>query len=270
MGLIRGVLLVLAATLLFLAFLSLNLLWTLSSSLTYDNVQKEATGIATDTLKEAGVTDNIKQLYPQLQIYCQKNHSEYVLNYQEFSFEIPCSAVLQGEDAIMNEVVKGAINNIYYTRYDCNFIDCFRKFPIPLFLLSQKAYYFWSDNTYFALIASFVLFILVFLLVQKKTNAFILSGSLLIVSSLFFVKLDYILSLFSGDVVFKLIWIFFSQSYFVSIKTLLSGVGLLALGILMDIFKVGFFISNLISKIKGKKEEKAEKKSTKKSRSKSK
>jgi hypothetical protein len=103
-----------------------------------------------------------------------------------------------------------------------------------------------------------------FFLVEKKTNAFILSGSLLIVSAVPFIKLDYLLSLFSNKVIFKFLGVFFSQAYYVSIKTLIVGIGLLVLGIVLDIFKVGFFISNLISKIKGEKESKTGKKPNKK------
>jgi len=269
MGAIRGVLLVFVAVFFFLSLLSLSLLWTLSLSLNYETLQKESAVIAKDFLKEINVTEAIRQNYPLIQIYC-KNYSNYVLNYQGYTFDIPCSVALQGEDAIIEEGIKDTIHSIYYTEYDCNFIDCFRKSSVPMFLISQKAYDFWTGKLYFSLLASFILFILVFLLVEKKTNAFILSGSLAIVSSLPFIKLDSLLSLFSDKMIFKFLGIFFSQAHFVSIKILIIGAGLLVLGIVLDIFKVGFFISNFISKIKGEKESKAGKKPDKKTIKKSK
>jgi hypothetical protein len=99
-----------------------------------------------------------------------------------------------------------------------------------------------------------------FLLIEKKTNLPILVGSMLIISSLPFFKLDYFFSLLADKIIFKFLKIFFSQAYFVSIKSLIVGAILLIAGIILDIFKIGFKISNLISKIKEKREEIKEKK----------
>jgi len=263
MGVIRGILLVFVAVLFFLSFLSLGLLWTLSSSLNYDNVQKQSTILVGDILKEVNINDSIKQIYPFIVLYCQ-NNSEYVLNYQGFTLDIPCSVALQGESAIIEEGIKDVIHNIYYTKYDCNFIDCFGKSTIPLFLISEKSYNFFKEKMFFPLIASLGLFVLVFLLVKKKTNAFILSGILLIVSGIPFIKLDSVFSLIPEKMISNLLWIFFSQSFSVSIKMIILGAVFLVFGVLLDLFKVGFFISRLISKIKGEKEEKTSKKSDKK------
>jgi len=262
MGAIRGVLLVFVAVLLFLSFLSLNLLWTMSASLDYETLQKASMGIVKDFLQEINVTSIMKQNYPLIQLYC-RNYSNYVFNYQGYTFDIPCSVALQGESAIVEEGVRDIIHGVYYKEYDCNFIDCFKKSPIPLFLISQKAHDFWAGKLYFCLMACFILFILVFLLVEKKTNAFILSGSLLMVSALPFIKLDYLLSLFSDKIIFKFLEIFFSQAFRISIKILIIGAGLLIFGIILDIFKAGFFISNLISKIRERKEDKNKKRKKK-------
>jgi len=268
MGVIRGALLVLVAVLLFLSFFSLNLLWTVSSSLGYENVQKQSAVLADDLLSEVNLTQIIVQNYPIIQLYCT-NHSNYVFSYGGFTFDIQCSVALQGTDALIKEMVRSAVHSIYYKEYNCNFIDCLGSY-FPTFLISEKFSNFVSNKVYFSLLVCLVLFALVFLLVEKKTNAFILSGILLIISSLPFIKLDYIFSLLSDKTITQLLWIFFSQSFYVSIKLLLIGVALLVLGILLDIFKVGFFILNLISKIKGGRGEKAGKKSVKKPNKKSK
>ena len=258
MGAIRGVLLVFVAVLLFLSFFSLNLLWTVSSSLEYENVQKQSTLLANDLLNEVNITEIVVQNYPMIQLYCM-NHTNYVFSYQGFTFDIPCSVALQGADAIVEEMIGGAIHGIYYAEYDCGFIDCFEKYS-PVFLLSEKFHNFVADKVYFPLILALVLFALVFLLVQKKTNAFIVSGILLIVSSLPFVKLDYLLSLFPDKMIFRLLWVFLSRSFYVSIRLLIIGAALLVFGILLDIFKVGLFISNLFSRFRKEKKEKVDKK----------
>ena len=63
MGVIRGFFLVIAAVLLFLSLISMTFFWTLSSSLSYDNVQKEASAIVTDFFKEANATSAIDKNY---------------------------------------------------------------------------------------------------------------------------------------------------------------------------------------------------------------
>jgi len=276
MGVIRGGVLVLIAVLLFLSFFSLNLLWSVSSSLQYEHVEKEASVLVKDSMSEMGLanlTEIVRQNYPLIQAYCM-NNSEYVLSYEGYTIDLQCSLVSQSQDAVVDELIKDTIHGIYYTKYDCNFIDCFDKYPVPLFLISEQYYKLLADKLYLSLIACIVLFALVFLLVEKKTNAFILSGILLIVSSLPFIKLDYFLSLLQDKMIFQLLWIFLSQSFYVSIKLLIIGVALLAFGILLDIFKVGLFFSRLFSKA-GKKEKekpikKEEKKTAKKPKKKSK
>ncbi len=273
MGVARGALLVLVVALLFLSFFSLNLLLTLSSSMKYENVERESSVMIKNFMSEMGLanlTEIVRQNYPMIQLYCM-NNSEYILNYEGYTIDLPCSVVSQGQDAIVNEWIKDSIHGIYYTRYDCNFIDCFDKYPVPVFLLSEQYRELWTSKIFLSLIACLVLSVLVFFLVKKKANAFILSGILLIVSSLPFIKMDYILSLPSERMIFDLLWIFLSQSFYVSIKLLIVGVVLLAFGILIHIFKIGILMSNLIFKRKGKEKGKIEeKKVSKKSKKKSK
>ena len=273
MGVIRGILLVLVAVILFLSLFLVNLLWTLSLSLNYDNIQRESVLIAKYFLNETNISTEIQAVYPLIQLYCQ-NNSDYVFVVENFTLDIPCGVALRGGDAIIEEGIKDVIHQIYYTKYDCEFLDCMKNSAVPLFLVSEKANQFWYGKFYLFLIISLILFGLVFLLVEKKSNMPILVGSLLIVSSLPFIKLDVLLGLFSDKTLFRVLNIFFSQSYFIAIKALIAGIILIVMGVIFKIFKVGFFISNLISKLKGKekKEEspKEDKVSKKSSRSKSK
>jgi hypothetical protein len=139
MGAIRGLLLVLIATLLFFSIFLSSLFWVLSSSLTYDNVQRESTAIGKELLTTLNITSEIKLIYPLIQLYCQ-NNSNYVFNAEGYTFDISCASVANGEDAVVEEGIKDFISNIYYTTYNCNFLDCASKSPVPLFLVSEKAY----------------------------------------------------------------------------------------------------------------------------------
>ncbi len=263
MGVIRGILLVLVVVLLFLSVVCITLFWTLSLSLRYENVEKESVIIAKDFLKGTDITGIVKQMSPFINSYC-KNNSEYVFNYQGYTFDIPCSTALEGEDAIVEEGVRDLVKDVYYTEYDCSFLDCASKPQLPLFLISEKALDFFTNKLYFFLMASFILLILVFLFIEKKTNIPILVGSLLVTSSLLFIKLDSFFSLFPDNIIFKFLGIFFSQAYFVSLRVLVIGIVLIVAGIVLKVFKIGFFISNIIAKSKEKMQQKKTEKLKKK------
>ncbi len=265
MGVIRGFFLVIATVLLFLSLISMTLFWTLGSSLSYNNVEKQSVIIIKDFLQDTNVTDHIQKVYPIIQLYCQ-NYSNYVFSLEGYTVDIPCDVALQGDDAVIEEGIKDMVHEIYYTEYDCDFLNCFNEMYIdskgkvtPFFLISEKAYDFWNNKFHISLIASLVLLALVFLLIEKKTTMPLLIGSLLIISSLPFIKLDVLLSLFSDKTSVKLLSIFFSQAYFIAVKILIAGIILLAIGIILKIFKVGFSISDFISKIKEKIQEGREK-----------
>lgn len=251
MGVIRGFFLVVVAVLLFLSILSLNIFWILSSSLEYDNVQQEVPAIVTDFLKDIDATSVIDNNYDLIMAYCTVNPDmNYVFGEGDYTFTISCASALQGKDAMVEDSVKGLVYNIYYADYDCNFFDCMEESTIPFFLISERAHNYWNNKFYLALMASFILLILTFFLIEKKTNLPILVGSFMIISSLPFIKLDYILSIFSDKSFVKILDIFFSQAYPVSLRILILGIIVLIIGIIMKFFKIGFFISNLVSKFK--------------------
>ena len=266
MGVIRGILLVVVAVLFFFSVILVSLFWTLNLSLNYDNVQKESTIVLKDILQQdANFSSIISASYPLIQTYCQlQNNSNYVFNSEGYTFDIPCSSMSQGERSVIDEGIKSLIHRVYYTGYDCDFLNCFSKYPVPLFLISEKAYNYWHDKFYWILGISAILLVLIFLLVEKKTNTFILSGILVIISALPFIKLDSIMSMFSNKIIFKFLEIFFSQAYTVSIRIIIAGIALLAIGIVFDVFKLGFSISAFFSKIKEKREEAINKKNNQK------
>lgn len=250
MGFIRGFFLVIVSVLLLFSLLSMNFLWILSSSLTFDNVQKQSV-VAVDTLLvgNINITNSINEIAPQIQTYCNSsNYSYYVFNEAGYTLSIPCGVASQGSNAIMGALIKSAVKNIYYTNYNCTFWNCVQS--NPLFLVSEQSYNYWNSKFYLFIIISAVLAGLVFLLVKRKANMFILTGSLLIIASLPFIKLEFLLSLFTQTTFFKLLDVFFSQAYPISIITIIIGIALIILGIVLKIFKIGFSIENFISKFK--------------------
>jgi len=253
MGAIRKILLVIVAVLFFLSLILVSLFLTLNLSLKYDNIQQHSTTIIKDVLNENfNLTTLIGNNYQLLQQYCMQGNSNYTINTQGYNLVIPCSSVSQGADAVIDTGIKALVNQTYYAQYNCGFLDCFPKYPVPLFLISEKAYNFWNGMFYLALGFAVILLLLLFFLMKKKINLPTLAGILLIFSSIPFFKLEALMSLFSNKLIFKFLGIFFSQAYFVAITILIAGIALLTVGIVLDIFRTGFFVEHFITKIEDK------------------
>jgi len=279
MGAIRGVLLVIVSVLLFLSLFLMNLSFILNTSLTYDNVQTESKLLINEALQNPanitsyilqGEADKISALnksYVSIMTYCLQNHTEYILSSQNYTANLSCETVLNGKEILIEKEIDKDISTFYYTKYDCGFIECFRKYSSPIFLISEEVSYYWEEKFYFFLAVSIALLALAFIFIEKKTNLPILAGSLLAVSSLPLLKLDSLFSLFSGKTlasIAKFLKIFFSQSYVVSLKLLIIGISIIIFGIILKVFKVGFFISKIISKFKDLKKNLTSKKKDKK------
>lgn len=250
MAFLRGFFLVLVSVLLFFSLISVTFLWTVSSSLEYPNIEKQSVIVIESFLiEDTNLSTYLSAVYPTMSAFC-KNNSEYVFLFEGTVFNIPCQSVLQGQDAILESAIKNQVHKIYYTSYDCNFLDCFSKNPIPFFLISEKAYQYWTNNLYIFLAISAVLSGLLLLLVKKKTNMMVIFGILLIISSLLFIKLDLLFNLFSNKLIGKILRLFFSQSYSVSINLLLTGATVLIAGIAIKAVKTGFSVEQVLSKFK--------------------
>jgi hypothetical protein len=252
MGIIRGIFLVLVSVTLFLSIFSMALFWTLSDSLTYNNVENQSIVLVKGLLDQnTNITNQIHTLYPVILNYCNKNNSNYIFSFEGTTYDLPCETVSKGESAIVDESVRSQIHTIYYTDYNCNFLDCFKQYQIPFFLISETADNFWTGNFNLLLIISIVLSGGVFFLVEKKSNMPIILGSLLIINALLFIKLDVLFGLFSSNkTIFQLLWLFVSQCYEVSIKILIAGIIVLLVGIVLKIFKIGFSIEKFFEKFK--------------------
>jgi len=270
MGIIKGVLLVLVSVTLFLSLFCTALFLTLSSSLIYENVQEESVTVLGDLLGTTELTGAVTAIIPTMQLYCQNNtNSSYVFSEAGYTMSIPCSSVSQGEDAIINEMIKNLVDVVYYTNYDdCNFWDCGGDSGLPMFLVSKKAHDYWDSKFYLLLGISLILILASFFLIGKKTTTPILVGILSVIVSIPFLNLTSLFSLFLDPTIAQLLNIFFSQSFNVSLNFLIIGIILILAGIVFKIFKIGFFISNIFSKFqtKGKSDSPASKKTKDKSK----
>ena len=254
MGVIRGFFLVIVSVLLFLSIFSVILFNVLTSSLTYDNVEKQSFSIAHNFLqKDGNLTQTISKNYPYLEIYCQ-NNSEYVFNAEGYAVTIPCTNVTKSQDEFINAAIISLTKQIYYAPYNCNFIDCFKSGEVPVFLISKHTYDFFNGKLILFSIISFILSILLFLLVEKKANSFLLLGIFSIISSLPFFKLDIWLNSISNQMIAQSVDLFLSQAFSIALGFLVLGIVLVITSIVWKIFNLGFLISNLISKFTGKKE----------------
>lgn len=258
MGVIRGILSVIVTVLLFLSFIAGILLLTLSLSLNYNNLQKEAIPAVKDAIQEEyNLAEQVDIEYPLIETYCKEN-ADYVFSYEQFTIDVPCNVALQGTDAILDEGIRDIVHNIYYKEYNCGFLDCFKQSEVPLFLVSQKSYNFITYEFYLILAISLILIAAMFFLYEKKSNMFIVTGILLVISSLLFIKLDALLLVISNKTISKILGIFFSKAYFVALRVLIAGIIVILVGIVLKIFKAGFFIHKAISKIQKKQETKQE------------
>jgi hypothetical protein len=235
MGFIRGGLLVIASVLLFILFLANNAFFSLSSSLSYENVQAEINSVVVGVISEnTDFSEIIEEKEPEMKTHCE-NNGEFVFTQEGYTINIPCAIANSGADVIINEAISDIVEDIYYDDYGCDFIDCFKKdFSKPFFLVSETARNFWKSKFYLTLLFSVLLVALIFFLIENKTTLPVLVGGLLIISSLPFLKIN-LLSSFFGEYL------------------IIFGAVLICLGIALKIFRAGSKMSEFFQKMKKKK-----------------
>jgi hypothetical protein len=253
MGVIRGLGLVLVSTLFFLSVFAMLFSFTIASSLKYDNVKVEFSALLNNlSSTEFGLDQKMNQLLPFMKTFCNTN-SEYTFNFENFTFTIPCNVVNQGNAAVVSYGSDELIKKIYYTDYKCNFLDCFGKQQLPLFLVSEQTRVYLISKFYLFLVSSIILLILMLLLAEKKANALILAGISVISAASplkliggVFQGLLGALGSFSG-----ILNVFFSEANFVFVRGLIIGGVILLLGIIFRIFGIELKIYNHIAKLRG-------------------
>jgi len=235
MGFFRGGLLVTVSILLFLSLLLGNIFLVLSISLQYDNVKSGLVPIVREFVEDQSdlitgdfnLTIEMGEARELMRNYCL-NNTEYVFSEGGYNFTIPCDLVNETVETFVEQGIDSIIEQTYYKEYDCDFLDCFGEEPLPLFLISEKAKDYWKEKFYFSIIASLILTVLIFLLVEQKQNFPILIGGLLALSSVPLLKLENLSSLI-GVGSLEFISFFFNKS--ANVFWLFFIVGLLIFGL---------------------------------------
>lgn len=253
MGLIRSTLLVIVSVLFLLSLIATGSFLTLSSSLEYSNIQNQLLPVVKEMANgELQLTKGINDNYGEMVEQCL-NTSEVVLGNGTESFIIPCSVVINGSEAVTDKILKDMMKNIYYREYDCNFFDCNSEGNVPFFVVSEHSKDYFSSKFRSLLFLSLILFGLIFLLVEVRSNSFILAGGLMVFSSLVFYKLEGIIGFFAKIELLKFFTFLFTESLYVFTKFLIFGIVLIVFGFIWKTFSLGFKIKSFFDKFKSPK-----------------
>ena len=232
--------------------ISLNVFWTLGNSLEFNNIKTELIPVVMNFADNSvNISQVINTTYPLMQTYCE-NNSEFVLGEGEMTFTISCDSVDLGKEAVINSLINSSINSIYYKEYDCGFFDCFKKYgENPFFLVSKHTYDYFNSKFYLIAFISIVLLGLMFLLTENRSNTFIISGALVILSGLPFVKLSVVLGIFAQKEYLQFFTFMFTQAFYIFVKTLVLGIVLVIVGVFWKILNFGFVIKGFFDKFRG-------------------
>ena len=262
MGIFRGAIVLILTALIFIAFFASNLFLTFSWSLDYNHVEPYLKNLISDTALSSGESAKVLQIYDKTKNFC------LIENYVNLSFEgenikVPCEVMNKGEKTVMDYLVNETAPRVYYQNYNCSFLDCLKTEKASFVIVSENAKNYWASQLNFMLIISLTIFLLLILFTKAKHNAFILSGIMMIFSSLPFRQIEGLFSLFPDFLSFKILPVFFTESLKVFIITLIIGIILIALGIGLNLFKWGEKFDRWINSGLSKNKEWREKKESK-------
>ena len=257
MGAIRGILLVVVSVLLFVVLLGGNVLWTLDKSLDYETIKPELVFVIKEAIEnEINLSEVVEEEFGEMEEYCLDN-PVYVFSDEEFGqvFEIECDVVAQGSDAVVDSAIESFVEKIYSGQIESKDVSSVleevnteSKQPMFDFVKLKNSVH---SYFYIAWVVALVLFVLVFFLVEVKSNAFILSGSLLAISSLPLIKIEQFLSWIPFDFA-EFFIVFFSEANTVFLISFITGLVVLAVGIVMKFFGVGFKTFDFVNKFNKK------------------
>ncbi len=247
MGFLRGGAIFLVSIILFFSLFFAIAFLNLSWSLEYNTLEPNLIDVANKFVNKTGISDQINAALDEMDFYCML-HSNYVFMQDDIGVEIPCSIVDSGADNSIDYVVEYIIHKVYYDEYDCEFWSCVKESKMPFVLISEKAKDYWHDKYKFALYVALIAFAVSFLLVRKKSNAFINAGVLTIVAAVLFKQFDWVLNIFPDSSILEFLDIFFAKSLNIMIFMCIIGGLLLIVGLLFRFFKLSTRISNLFKK----------------------
>lgn len=247
MGFLRGALVTVIGVALLVSLFVMNATLTLTWSLEYETLKPTIKDVVDDVaMEEFGLEEYVDEATLFMQEYC-KNETEFVFSQEGMTFVIPCDEINQGSEAIISYGVDELVDEIYYQEYDCEFWECVKTTDDFLVLVSKKAHDYWRSKFLVFFFTSIGLFLLMFIVANRKSNAFILAGLLTIISSLPFMKLTWI-ARFVPEAFRDIVLSFFARSHNVFIIMLIVGLFLVGLGIVFHFLKWGLKISKLFKK----------------------
>lgn len=254
MGFIRGTAITLFSIILLLSLFLMNLTLIVSWSLEHDTLQPALKSSAGNFLKDSIDVKNLlgdeaKSVMPS---YCLIE-SEYKFNYDMYNFTIPCEVIENGTDSITNYLMDSFIDTIYYAEYNCEFWECIKVSSTPFVLFSEKAMDYWRGKFLLLVLVSFALFALIFFISKNRPVTFVVTGIFIVLSSLPFRKLNWVLNLipdeFSG--IFS---VFFTKAHNVFIIMLIIGLIFIGVGLAFKFFGWSMKFANSLSKDSDKEE----------------
>ncbi|MCF7910047.1 hypothetical protein K9L16_00035 [Candidatus Pacearchaeota archaeon] len=252
MGLIRSGLVFLVSFLLFMSFFIGGLLLTITFSLDYDVLSLEISSISEDILDEVNFDEIIGQNLEPLKLYC-KNNSEFVFNYEGQVFNVDCNKFISNIEQPEEFFVQEIFRNIYYKEYSCEFWNCLEETGQPLFFISKFSHDYFYSKFLLTLFIAVILFVALFLLSENKSSSFIISGILLAIASLPFMKLEWFVGAVLPGSFLQFLELFFMKAHSVFIWWFTLGILLFVIGILFKFFNIGMEISKLFANLSSKK-----------------
>jgi len=280
MGIIRGGLFTLVTIAFLIAVLIFGVLMTISDSLDYKNVHENVGTFVLDQINNSlepngiGASDintALAEAQPNLEALCQNDSSRYLSSEDGIfpggealpvEINLSCASVEKGSDAIISEVVNESIDQLYTKNYDCQLFDCLDNETQAFYFFSQDFKDYVEGKYTLFLIAIIVIFILMFVIAENKSNSFIVAGFLMVLISLPFMKLNSIFGFLDGYLQF-IFNIFFNESYITFIRVFIAGIVLLAFGLVLKFTSLGTRLGEYLDKIKHKNDEEKDKKELK-------
>lgn len=267
MGLIRSGLIFMVAVLFLVVVLVGNMFFMFNLSLDYNNVNSELKEIIKGVdLNGQTLSNHIDENLYIMQEYCSPNlcndangtlienctlNEYFEVTYLDYSLNISCESILNGSEAVVNEGINEISYKIYNDQYNCvSLIKCFKESNgMPFFILSQETKDYFENKFYLCLLGVLILFVLLIVLFDTKTNALIASGGILIFSALPFIKIYDIVAWVTKWEFLEFLRIFFSKSMSAFGLSFTCGLVLVLLGFSIKIFNLGFKLEGLVEKI---------------------
>ena len=247
MGLIRGGLLFIVTSLLMFSLLPGNIFLTLGLSFDSEGVKSELISSTTKSiLDESSLFDEIDSNLNIIQSSCE-GESEFSMSTSQGVLLISCEIADQGTEAIVQE----AVNRQFDQNFDklINGKECTSFLCVTKILFSEDGKDTWFNFFYFALMISLILILIKLVLTVDKINFPIQLGFLIIISSLPFIVLDFILPYFENSILSPLT-VLFSETYSVFIISATIGAIFLIFGFGFKFYKMGSNFSFKFEKIK--------------------